>query len=353
MTIELDREACASYLCAPETPIRTVLARLDATRGVGQVVVDAGGKLVGVVTDGDLRRALLDRAELSSPVSGAMNPRPIVGRAGQISSNRSLLWTTPTRRAFLPIVDGEGYFVALLLDDASVSQQAPIALVMAGGYGKRLGAKTANKPKPLLEVGGVPILEHVLRGLERGGIRRVFLATHFLADQIEAFANARDGTTRLSILHEERPLGTAGAVGLLPTDSEGPVIVMNADLMTEADIGQLVEFWHCNGLDGVVAVTTHELSIDFGVVRHDEQGLFAGIDEKPKLRHFVAAGLYLLGSKARALVQPPERLDMPELLNRARTAGLRIGLFPLHEYWRDVGRPDDLAAARLEHVRQR
>lgn len=300
---------------------------------------------MGVVTDGDIRRGILAGHSLTSSISMVMNKTPVVGYEGEHSLNVALLRQTPSNRPFVPIVDRVGRFCGLFIGDGIERAGTTVALVMAGGFGTRLGDRTRNTPKPLLHVAGRPILDHVLARLEDGGISRIFISAHYLAEQIEAFIKDRNSRSSLHVINEREKLGTAGAVGLLPADVKGFVIVMNGDVVSGVNVGAINEFVERHALDGAIAVARHEVAIPFGVIRHDANGQFVGIDEKPILTHFVAAGLYVLGPEIRALVYRGEALDMPELLTRARQAGLRIGLFPIHEYWRDVGRPDDLEAA--------
>lgn len=341
----LEPDACDAYVCETTLPVREVLERLNAVQGLAQIVVDDNGILLGVVTDGDVRRGFLDGHDLTSPVAAVMNPKPIVGLIGDHAANRLLLRQTPSRRPFLPIVDKVGAFAGVIIGNGIERAGTTVALVMAGGFGSRLGERTRETPKPLLHVAGRPILDHVLSRLEEGGIRRIFISAHYLAEQIVAFAKDRCSSSSLNVLNEREKLGTAGAIGLLPPDISGFVIVMNGDVVSGVDVGAINEFVERHALDGAIAVARHEVAIPFGVIRHDADGHFVGIDEKPTLSHFVAAGIYVLGPEVRALVVKGEALDMPELLNLAKQAGLRIGLFPIHEYWRDVGHPGDLEAA--------
>ena len=152
-----------------------------------------------------------------------------------------------------------------------------------------------------------------------------------------------------AVIREEISLGTAGALSLLPRQIDGPVLVINGDVLTKLDLGALDYYHHTHGHDGTIAVSPYRVAVPYGVIRQDEKGIFQRIDEKPTLTYFVAAGIYMLGPEFCRLVPPKTRIDMPELLNLGRAAGLKIGLFPIHEYWVDVGRPDDLDAANRDH----
>lgn len=308
-----------------------------------QVVVDDDMRVLGTMTDGDVRRAILRGVNLDQPVTAAMNPNPVLGklddpeRMARLQQVRGVI-------AFLPLVSAKGVLTEIVAIGRDMRRELP-ALVMAGGRGSRLGERTRDLPKPLLPVNGKPMIEHVVASLETAGTRRVFVAAHYLADQVAAWCATRKGVAELEVIHERAPCGTAGALGLLPDDCDGTVLVINADVVSNLDLTAFIAFHEHLDTDATIAVVRHEIEIPFGVVRSGEDGDFLGIDEKPKLSHFVAAGVYLIGPNVRAMVKRDAPLDMPELLGMARKIGLKVGVFPIHESWRDLGRPADLEAA--------
>jgi dTDP-glucose pyrophosphorylase len=333
----------AEYIASPQLSVREVLERLNRLAKPFQVVLDRDNRLLGTVTDGDLRRGILRGVTLEAPISSCMHATPLIGKAGDDRRNAELLKLV----AFLPLVDGEGHLIGVIAPSAG-SPLVKTALIMAGGLGTRLGKRTMSLPKPLLPVGGRPILEHILTVLERIGVGRIWIAVHHLSHLIEEFVNARPSAAEVRLLHERERLGTAGALGILPESPSGPLLVLNGDVLTQVDFVALDAFHRRHGYDATIAVAHHEVQVPYGVVRHDD-GLFLGVEEKPVLRNFVAAGIYYLSPEMLALVPPQARMEMPELLNEARRVGLRIGLFPIHEYWADVGRPEDLDAADAYH----
>lgn len=335
--------------CRAETPLSQVLARIDASPYLFQIVVDDDFKLQGTITDGDIRRAMLHGSGLDATAGDCMHRTPRLGQIGDHETNQKLLETLGSTVPFLPLVDAVGQVKEILYGHAQRTIET--ALVMAGGLGARLGELTRNTPKPLIQVGGRPILDHVLGNLEQAGVRRIFVSVNYLAEQIEAFLDRRIGSANTSTVMELKRLGTAGAIGLLsPETKNRPLLVVNGDLITRVDLSTLCDFHARHGVDATVAVTPYNVEIPFGVMRYDADGLFAGIEEKPRISHFVAAGIYYLTPPVTALVRAGEPMDMPEVLNRAREIGLKIGLFPIHEYWMDVGRPNDLDAAERLHA---
>lgn len=329
-----------------EAPVRAGLERINAVLELFQIVVDADGRLIGTLTDGDVRRALLAGVGMDEPVMRAMHQNPMVGRADDLDAAHRLLGSIRSVVPFLPIVDEKRVLIAVLVRRAAGGTHPRTALVMAGGRGSRLGELTTTLPKPLISVRGKPMIEHVVSAIETVGTTDIYVSVHYLAEQIEAWCAGRLSKARLHVIREEQPYGTAGALAMLPADVEGNVLVSNADLMTSVDLNAFFSFHEHSSADGTIAVAQHEVQIPFGVVRVDDDGRFLSIDEKPKLINFVAAGMYILGPEVRSLVTAGRRTEMPELLDKARRSGLSIGVFPIHEYWRDVGRPDDLADAR-------
>lgn len=332
-------------VCRPDASIRDVLARIDrATPYLFQVVVDQDDRIRGTITDGDIRRALLRGLGTDARADQVMNPAPRIGHAGDDQANAARLAAMRELEAFLPIVGDDECLKTILVKSKSTGLDC-VALVMAGGRGRRLGETTKRTPKPLVEVGGKPILDHILTRLEVSGVAHIFVSVHYMADRFQAFLNTRANRAQITLLHESEELGTAGALANLPGEIAQPVLVINGDVMTDTDFTALEAFHRRHGYDGSIGVARHEVEIPYGVVRHGEDGSFAGIDEKPMLSEYVAAGIYYLGQEFRNLVPQARPLDMPALLNQGRGLGLKIGLFPIHEYWTDIGRPADLAAA--------
>ncbi len=320
-----------------------MLRRLDASGYLFQILIDDCGRLIGTITDGDVRRAMLEGVQLDEPSIRCAQTKPLTGRIGDDNSNLQKLLRLGSTRTFLPLLDDAGVVSAILYDNGRSGLGE--ALIMAGGFGKRLGERTRKTPKPLLDVGGQPILEHVVSALERAGTRTIYVSVHYLSDQIKTFFDRRSNLAKIDFIEEETPLGTAGAIGFLPEGQHDPVLVVNGDLITKVDYRALHEFYSRRQFDAVVCVARYNIQVPYGVIRYDQEGLFSGIEEKPEMSNFIAAGIYYLGPQFISLVRTGERMDMPELLTLGRTIGLKIGLFPIHESWTDVGRPEDLAAA--------
>lgn len=333
--------------CGPDMTVTEALVRLGESGYLFQIVVDGDGRLLGTLTDSDVRRGLLRGVTLDQPVSSCMQAQPITGRVGREEDNIDKFHRIPGLVTFLPVLDDDGRVSEVLI--AEPSRKQCIGLVMAGGKGRRLGGLTKRTPKPLLPVGGRPILDRILERLEGHGIRSIYISVHHLAEQIEAFVLERHNSAKVELLREARPMGTAGALAKLPREHDGDILVMNGDILARADLSALEGFHHRHGYDATITVASYQVHMPFGVIQQGPHGEFHGIDEKPEHQYFVAAGIYLLSHQFCALVPDDEPINMPDLLNRGRSLGLRIGLFPVHEYWRDIGRPDDLMHADRDY----
>jgi NDP-sugar pyrophosphorylase family protein len=252
----------------------------------------------------------------------------------------------------LPVVDEKRRVVGLhLLDELLAPRQREnLMVIMAGGQGTRLRPHTENCPKPMLPVGGKPMLEHIIERAVGEGFGRFVIAIHYLGRMIEEYFG--DGSrcgVRIDYLREESPLGTAGAIGLLDPRPDLPFVVSNGDVLTDIRYGELLDF-HCgHTAAATMAVRLHEWQHPFGVVR--TQGVdIVGFEEKPITRSHINAGVYVLDPKALNLLQRGEHCDMPTLFARLQEGAARTIVYPMHEPWLDVGRDDDLKLARDAHA---
>jgi len=339
MNVERD---LAGLLLPESRSIRESLARINATPYLIQLVVDTDGRLLGTITDGDIRRGLLAGLGLEDPVGRCMNGHPHVARdlGGAVREMRQV---DSTRRC-IPVLDEAGRPV-LLVANLESAHRVQAALVMAGGFGRRLGEITRTLPKPLVPVNGKPILGHLIDRLVENGVTEILVSVHYLKDKIREYVAGLRHDATIDLLEEAEPLGTAGALGLVPKHLDGPLLMMNGDLLTQADFGAMIELHGSSGNDLTVAAAQYEYQVPFGVLRYSAEGQLEEIVEKPRQKHLVSAGIYLLEPRVRRLVRAGVRLDMPDLIGQAQRAGQRIGVFPLHEAWIDVGRPEDIRVA--------
>jgi dTDP-glucose pyrophosphorylase len=343
-----------ALLLPVDSCIRDAMACIDRNPRTGiALVVHPDGRLAGTVTDGDLRRAMLAHVDLDASVAELLErqqalhePRPVpltapVGTAG--SELVALMRRYEVRQ--IPLVDPAGAVQSLaLLEDLIDAEDAPLrAVVMAGGFGTRLGGLTEQTPKPMLPVGDRPLLERIIEQLRDAGIHRVNLTTHYRPDAITShFGDGREFGVEIEYVPEEQPLGTAGALGLL--DPAEPVLVMNGDLLTRIDFRAMHRFHDEHAADMTVAVRPYEVRVPYGMVEVDSERI-TRITEKPLVRGFVNAGIYLINPDVARLVPAGEPLEMPELIERLVAEERAVVGFPLREYWLDIGQVSDYEQA--------
>jgi dTDP-glucose pyrophosphorylase len=350
-----------ALLVHADATVRDVMTCIDRNQsGIG-LVVDDDRRLLATVTDGDVRRAMLAALDLDAPLAHVLDrqraleegrPVPLTAPAGTPSSQLVAMMRRFDVRQ-IPLVDDVGRVVSLTSLSELVGEEGSAlhAVVMAGGFGTRLGELTADTPKPMLPVGDRPLLERIIAQLRDAGIRHVNLTTHYRAGTIaEHFGDGRQFGVEIEYVSEEQPLGTAGALGLVEHD--GPTLVMNGDILTGIDFRAMHAFHDEHEADMTVAVRAYEFRVPYGLVAVEGEDVVA-IEEKPLVRSFVNAGIYLIGAGVRQFVPPGERFEMPDLIRRLVDEGRRVVGFPLREYWLDIGRLTDYeqALADVEQLR--
>ena len=319
------------------------------------LVLDTEGRLIATVTDGDIRRAVLARLDLDSEVTTLLESRgPAFRRApitATVGTPDEVLLHTMTEKGLrqIPIIDDEGKVTNLvLLTDLVKEYELPLrAVVMAGGFGTRLRPLTEDIPKPMLPVGDRPLLELIVEQLREAGIRQVNVATHYKGEVIsEHFKDGQDFGVDIRYVKEDQPLGTVGALSLLE-ESEEPVLVMNGDILTRVDFRAMLNFHREHHADLTIAVRQYELSVPYGVVMTDGVSV-TDISEKPVVKQFINAGIYLLSSSVRRLIPNGKPYDIPDLIQLLLKEGQRVVCFPIREYWLDIGKADHYDQAKSD-----
>jgi dTDP-glucose pyrophosphorylase len=344
----------AEHLSRATIPVRATIAdamrSLEASMTQIVLVVDESNRLVGTLTDGDLRRALLEGADMRSDVADHVNRDCFI--VGPDAARAEVLDLMQARQiAQVPAVDDERRIVGLhLLHDLISNIERPNwAVVMAGGRGARLGDLTQAVPKPMLQVAGRPILERIVLQLVGSGIRRIFLSVNYLAAVIEThFGDGHRFGCSIDYLREDAPLGTGGALALLPRgpgEPAHPVLVMNGDLVTQANFGRLIDAHEAGGQTVTMAVRRYVHQLPYGVVDLDGDTLL-GFEEKPSTERFINAGIYVLDAAPIRGLGPAEPFTMPEFIERIRAEGGVARVVEVADDWNDVGARDQFDRAR-------
>ena len=347
-----DKPALSTFCFSAESTIRDVLGCIDRSdRGIA-LMIDGTGHLLATVTDGDVRRAILDGRKLAEPASELLNYKGSAYKTpitASVKSTRAAMLQLMQERDILqlPLLDESGVVVELItMDELLPEDTLPIqAVIMAGGFGTRLRPLTEDLPKPTLPIGDRPIMQHIIDGLRGVGIRRVNVTTHFQPEKItEYFGNGQEFGVELNYVEEDRPLGTAGALSLMQTPDE-PLLVINGDILTQVDFRAMLAFHRENHAELTVGVRRYEFQIPYGVIE-TEGARVKGLQEKPELQFLVNAGIYLLEPSVHTEIPHGQRFDMTDLIEKLLAAGRTVTSFPIVEYWLDIGQPGDYERAQ-------
>lgn len=340
-------------LVPPEMPIAEAIDVLDKA-GIGVLlVVDSERHLLGVITDGDHRRAILRHVAPSEPCITIATRNPV--SAPYTISGEDALRLMDQSRQFtvhqLSLLDPEGKVMGLILrgDLTKADETGVNAMVMAGGFGLRLLPMTADTPKPMLAVGDRPVMAHMMERLKDSGITRINVTTHYRPEKItEYFGDGSDFGLDINYVPEETPLGTAGALNLVKKQSE-PMLVINGDILTRVDFGAMIAYHREHRAEMTVAVRKYDVPVPFGVIECD--GAYVRkISEKPTLNFFVNAGIYLIEPSVHELIPDGQRFDMTELIESLIASGRPVASFPVHEYWLDIGQHSDYERAQKDYA---
>jgi dTDP-glucose pyrophosphorylase len=332
-----------------EATVSEAIAAIESGSIQVALVLDGQDRLVGIVTDGDIRRGLLRGVQLSGPAADVMNRSPVSVPATLSREERLHLMRQKSIRQ-LPLLDDGGKLIGVETFDELI--EAPHypnpVLIMAGGLGERLGALTRERPKPMLNVGGRPLLETIIRNVVQQGFGNIFISVNYRAEMImDHFGDGSALNARIEYVREAERLGTAGALGLLPQPTDLPVVVTNGDILTTVNYGALLDFHNGTSAEATMAVREHKVHVPYGVVTANE-GYLQAIREKPTESWYVSAGIYVLGPSVFKHVERGVHIDMPAVLERVVADKGRVAIYPIREYWLDIGRMEDFEQAHAE-----
>ncbi len=344
-------KAIEDIFVSPTAPIIEALQIID--RGSVQIalVVDEERRLLGTITDGDVRRGILRGIGLESPVSQVMNREP---RTAKLDMDRDTILNVMQYlnvRQF-PVLDEAGRVIRLELIDNLLQRTSRDnwVVLMAGGLGTRLGELTKDCPKPLLRVGTKPILEVILDSFIANGFYRFYISVNYKAEMIrDYFGDGSKWGVEIRYIYEGKRLGTAGALSLFPEETSHPIIVMNGDLLTKVNFRQLVDFHVETRAKATMCVREYEFQIPYGVVQVESHRL-RKIEEKPMQKFFVNGGIYVVDPDILQMIPQDTFFDMPTLFDEVIVQELNTSVFPIREYWIDIGRKDDFERANGEFL---
>ena len=347
MTIYGQSQSWHATLVFSNATIQQAIKSLEISSMQIVLAVSNSNKLIGTLTDGDIRRAFLNGFTLDSIITEVIQKNPLVVPP-EIGREHILQLMQANKIRQLPVVDHEGTVVGLHVWDSIISPSSceNYMVVMAGGRGTRLLPHTENCPKPMLDVGGKPMLEHIIERAKSDGFYNFIISLHYLGSLVEGhFGNGSRWDVNIEYLHEESPLGTAGCLSIMQRQPTLPFIVTNGDVLTDIHYNDILDFHLRHNATATMAVRQHEIQNQFGTVKI--KGIeIEEFEEKPVYRSHINAGIYVLNPEALYQLKGNVHCDMPTLFNRIKqNLGLTI-VYPMHEPWLDIGEPDDLAEAR-------
>ncbi|PCI02470.1 MAG: alcohol dehydrogenase [Hyphomicrobiales bacterium] len=337
-------------LLLADQPMRAAIEAIDSSGLKIAIIVDTNRQLLGMVTDGDIRRTLLTGRGLETPICEFMNTTP---HTAFIGSERSVLLSRLRQEQILhmPLVDSEG--VVHDLAYLPMLEQQPNreneVVIMAGGLGTRLQPLTEKIPKPLVSVGGRPLIDTIIDRLVSQGLTQITLCVNYLGHLLKEHLG--DGSrygANVMFVHENKRMGTAGALSLLERRPKVPFFVMNGDILTSVDLMAMHDFHQESGAKATMAVNNFSHEVPFGVVELSGKRI-TSLREKPQYNYLVNAGIYLFDPEVLDYMPSDEFYEMNSFFDRLIEVNVPVVAFPLREHWLDIGRPDDLERANITY----
>lgn len=337
-------------LLSPLATLRQAIEIIDKGTMKIALVADGNRKLLGTLTDGDVRRAILKGMGLDDLIEGIYYRTPTT--CGINDSKERILQLAIAHKLYqIPIIDAEGIVIGIAEVDELLqpTRHSSKVVLMAGGLGSRLRPLTDNTPKPMLHVGNKPILETIIENFAKYGYTDIILSVSYKSHIIEEhFGNGSAFGVKIEYVHESKRMGTAGALALMRDRLTEPFFVMNGDLLTNVNFEHMHDYHSSHHAVATMAVREYDFQVPYGVVSvHD--GRITSIEEKPTHKFFVSAGIYMLSPKALQHIPQNEYFDMPTLFEKLIADEGNAISFPIREYWLDIGRMIDYEKANDEY----
>ncbi len=337
-------------IVSKETKISEVINALNEAGTRIILICENKKQLIGVVGDSDIRRALLRNISLDDEIHTIMTKNPSV--AYEWDSKDDILNLMKNQQKFeIPILNILNEVCDLkvineLLDAQPLNNQV---VLMAGGLGTRLHPITKEIPKPLVPINGKPIIQILIDSLAKSGLNNIHVAINYKGHMIKDFLNDVSIDSNISFIEEKKRLGTAGALSLIENIPVDPMFVLNSDILTTIDYNKMLDFHNKNRNAMTVAVKREKIIIPFGVIEIENERV-QSVHEKPEQFYFANVGVYIINPELISLIPEDQYYDMPSLINKALEYNKRIGSFLVHEYWKDIGKHDELEKAQVDII---
>ena len=349
--MSVDKTRSEKYCVSSGAIVKDAIKILNAQKGKIVIVLNSENAVVGTITDGDIRRALLDKVTVDYPVEKVMNRDYLFVKEENYSEQRARELFIKHSIKQLPILDTKKNLVSIIFSDdikEETNTKGNYVVIMAGGMGRRLGKITNDCPKPMLLVNNKPIIEHIIDRLQSYGFSKFYVTVNYLKDKIKSYlGNGNKKGIDIQYIEEEQFLGTAGSLSLLEFDTNLPIIVLNGDVLSMVDFDELLHYFETSKTFGTICAREHSINIPYGVIQADKDHV-TKILEKPDHSCYVNAGIYVFNPAFKNFLDKGVYCDMPKLINELVKKNCKINYFPIHEYWVDVGVPETLIKANDE-----
>ena len=344
----------ANHIINKEEQVRSALAKLDKLGSDAILfVADEHKKLIGSLTDGDLRRGFINNLSFDDSITKFIQKNPI-----SITRKNYTLAQLESYKAknfkIIPILDDEGVIIDILNFRIQETIIPADALLMAGGEGKRLRPLTNETPKPLLKIGGKPIIEYNIDRLIHVGVKQLKLSINYLGDQlVDYFGDGSVKNANIEYIREDKPLGTIGSILLVDNFIHDDIIVMNSDLLTNIDFADFFKVFKESGADMAVAATSYHVDVPYAVLEVNEENRVSSLKEKPRYTYYSNAGIYILKKSLLKMIPEGEFYDITDLMDAIISTNKKLVTYPIVGYWLDIGKHEDFKQAQedIKHLK--
>ena len=350
MKIEIYKNDNIQPLCLDvEGTIEEAARIIRSHPGRTAIVVDEYKELIGLVTDTNIRMAILSDRKLTDPLKYCMQTSPNFDREGKDPAHYMKIMIDSQLNE-LPLVDENNISQGLACLEYRWEQEKehPLVVLMAGGLGTRLSPLTDQMPKPMIDINGKPLLERLLQQFKNFGFRNFAISVNYLPHVIEDyFGTGEEFGVSIRYIRETKKLGTAGCLSLIDVEDHTPVFIINGDVLTNLDLRSMMNFHEAGNSQATIAVNTYSEQILYGVISV-KNNVVTKIEEKPIINFLANSGIYIVKGQNLSLLKPNEYMDMPNFLNDMSKNSTEVRAFPIHEYWQDIGNTRDLEKARKD-----
>jgi len=339
-----DKKILESVQISFKSTLHDSIQRMNDSAQKILVVVDNQKKVIGTITDGDIRRGIISGLSMSSLIDCFFNSKPKLLVEDSYKAASEIMIQYEIDR--VPLLDENGFLKKIyILDTVNYVNGVKYVnkvVVMAGGKGVRLKPITDIIPKPLLPISGKPIIHRIMEVFNKSGFSKFLFTLNYKKDMIKLYLDSiKDDSLNISVIEEEDFLGTAGSLSLIKNIEKQPVFLTNCDILLDIDYGKALKFHEKNNNEITIIGNLQEISVPYGIL-NQLNGAFIDIEEKPTLHYTVNTGIYILNNSVIERIPYNKRIDMPDVVNNEKTLGSKIGVYPTHEKWFDIGNWADL-----------